>query len=161
MAIGLVFLLLGALGFVPGVTTNIESMSLASHHSNAMLLGIFQVSILYNIAHVLFGVAGLAFAKTMSSARRYLVLGGATYLTLFVFGLMVTQGPSATFVPMNPADDSLHLLLSIAMIIFGLVQNRRIVMPGRHIQQTRLTSHGIPPGHRGWPDVGGRWPSTA
>ena len=126
--LGLIFLLLGVLGFVPGVTTNVESMSLASHHSKAMLLGIFQVSILQNIVHLLFGVAGLVLTRTVGSARRYLVRGGASYLTLFVYGLMVSQSSNANFVPVSPADDILHLLLGIAMIVLGLVVSCRIVV---------------------------------
>ncbi|PRC60309.1 DUF4383 domain-containing protein, partial [Mycobacterium sp. ITM-2017-0098] len=41
--VGAVFLLVGVLGFVPGVTTNYEELSFAGHHSSAMLLGIFAV----------------------------------------------------------------------------------------------------------------------
>ena len=48
------------LGFIPGVTTNYEELTFAGHHSGAQLLGIFGVSVLHNIVHLLFGVAGLA-----------------------------------------------------------------------------------------------------
>jgi hypothetical protein len=64
-----------ALGFIPGITANYSSMSFWSHHSEALLLGIFQVSILHNIVHLLFGVAGLALARTVSGARNYLANG--------------------------------------------------------------------------------------
>ena len=37
--------------------------------SEAKLLGIFQVSVLHNIVHILFGIAGLAMAKRVDSAR--------------------------------------------------------------------------------------------
>ncbi len=59
-AVGAVFLLVGILGFIPGITTNYGAMEFAGHQSDAMLLGIFQVSMLHNIVHLLFGVAGLA-----------------------------------------------------------------------------------------------------
>jgi hypothetical protein len=53
-------------------------------------------------------------------------------LTLFVYGLMVSQSSNANFVPVSPADDILHLLLGIAMIVLGLVVNCRIaVRPSR------------------------------
>lgn len=54
---GVVFLLVGLLGFVPGVTTDYDQLQFASHDSSAMLLGVFQVSVLHNIVHLLFGVA--------------------------------------------------------------------------------------------------------
>ena len=53
------FLLVGVLGFVPGITTDYDSMTFADHESGAELLGIFQVSVLHNIVHLLFGVGGL------------------------------------------------------------------------------------------------------
>ena len=75
--------------------------------------------------HLLFGVAGLALARTVSGSRNYLVWGGAIYLVLFVYGLIVGQRSAANFVPVNPADDILHLVLGIGMITLGLALTRR------------------------------------
>ena len=49
------FLLVGILGFIPGITTGYDDLSFAGHHSEAELLGIFQVSVLHNLVHVAFG----------------------------------------------------------------------------------------------------------
>ncbi|WP_399343055.1 DUF4383 domain-containing protein [Umezawaea sp. Da 62-37] len=38
-----VFLLVGVLGFIPGITTDYDSMSFASHHSDALLLGVVMI----------------------------------------------------------------------------------------------------------------------
>src|SRR3954470_7990596 len=114
--VGIVFLAVGVLGFIPGITSNYDTMSFASHHSEAKLLGLFQVSILHNLVHLLFGVAGLALARTVGGARNYLIGGGVIYLVLFLYGLLVSQNSSANFVPVNTADDILHLVLGIAMI---------------------------------------------
>ena len=124
-AVGVVFLLVGVLGFVPGITTNYDTLSFASHNSDARLLGLFQVSILHNFVHLLFGVAGLALSRTVSGARNYLVGGGIIYLVLFLYGLLVSQNSAANFVPLNTADDLLHLILGIAMIGLGLALTRR------------------------------------
>jgi hypothetical protein len=43
-------------------------------------------------------------------------LGGVIYLVLFVYGLMIDQDSPANFVPVNTADDVLHLLLGVGMI---------------------------------------------
>jgi Domain of unknown function (DUF4383) len=124
MAVGVVFLLVGILGFVPGITSNYGDMAFAGHTSGAKLLGIFQVSILHNIVHLLFGVAGLAAARTASASRAFLVGGGIIYLVLWIYGLVIGQDSAANFVPVNTADNWLHLLLGIGMIGVGLALSR-------------------------------------
>jgi hypothetical protein len=125
LGVGAMFILVGLLGFIPGITTNYSDMTFAGHHSDAMLLGIFQVSILHNIVHLLFGAAGIAMARTISGARTYLIGGGAIYLVLWLYGLVVGQDTAANFVPLNPADDWLHLVLGLGMIALGLITTRR------------------------------------
>jgi hypothetical protein len=125
--VGAVFLLVGILGFIPGITSNYSSLSFAGHMSEAKLLGIFQVSILHNIVHILFGIAGIAMAKRADSARTYLVGGGVIYLVLWIYGLLTSDQSSANFVPVNTADDWLHLVLGLGMIALGIVLSRRRV----------------------------------
>ncbi|RAO37554.1 hypothetical protein PSN13_01536 [Micromonospora saelicesensis] len=124
-AVGVVFLLVGVLGFIPGITSNYDTMQFAGHESEAKLLGLFQVSILHNLVHLAFGVAGLALARTVSGARTYLVAGGAVYLVLWLYGLVVDHQSGANFVPLNNADNWLHLFLGIGMIALGLALTRR------------------------------------
>jgi hypothetical protein len=121
MAVGAVFLLVGVLGFVPGVTTNYDAMEFAGHESGAELIGIFQVSILHNIVHLLFGVAGLAMAKSVQGATTYLMGGGAIYIVLAIYGAVIGHDTEANFVPLNNADDWLHLALGLGMIGLGLI----------------------------------------
>ncbi|AXE87044.1 MULTISPECIES: DUF4383 domain-containing protein [unclassified Streptomyces] len=122
---GLVFLLVGVLGFIPGITTDYDSMEFASHESGAELLGLFQVSILHNLVHLAYGLAGLALARTAAGAYAYLMVGGAVYLVLWVYGLSVGHDSDANFVPLNTADDWLHFVLGIAMIGLALALSRR------------------------------------
>jgi hypothetical protein len=124
-AVGAVFLLVGILGFIPGITTNYDTMTFAGHESEAALLGIFNVSILHNLVHLLFGVAGILMARTWNGARSYLIGGGVIYLLLFIYGLLIDHHSSANFVPVNNADNWLHLVLSIAMIGLGVALSRR------------------------------------
>jgi hypothetical protein len=122
--VGAVFLLVGVLGFIPGVTSGYASMELAGHQSDAMLLGIFEVSILHNVVHLLFGAAGVALARTWSGARSYLVGGGAVYVVLWLYGILIDKGTAANFVPVNAADDWLHLVLGVGMIGLGMALSR-------------------------------------
>jgi hypothetical protein len=123
-AVGAVFLLVGILGFIPGITTNYDQMQFAGHESDAYLLGLFQVSILHNIVHLLFGVAGLALARTFSRAKIFLLGGGIIYAVLWIYGLIIGGESAANFVPLNTADNWLHLGLAIGMIALGALLGR-------------------------------------
>jgi hypothetical protein len=121
MLMGMVFLVVGIAGFIPGITTHYSDMSFASHMSEAKLLGLFQVSILHNLVHLLFGIVGIALASRPTRARGYLIIGGLVYFLLFLYGLFVPEDSAANFVPMNNADDVLHILLAVAMIGLGVL----------------------------------------
>ena len=125
LAVGAVFLLVGILGFIPGVTTNYDMLEGAGHHSGAQLLGIFNVSVLHNIVHLIFGVAGLLLARTINTARGYLIGGGVIYLVLWLYGLVIDRESQANFIPVNNADNWLHFVLGAGMIALGVLLNRR------------------------------------
>ncbi|MET9949920.1 DUF4383 domain-containing protein [Streptomyces sp. NPDC006339] len=125
LLVGLVFLVVGVLGFIPGVTTGYDSMTFAEHHSGAELFGVFQVSVLHNIVHLLFGVAGIAMSRTAATARSFLVGGGLIYLVLWLYGLLIDLDSDANFIPVNSPDNWLHLVLGLAMLLMGLLLARR------------------------------------
>jgi hypothetical protein len=117
---GVVFVVVGILGFVPGVTTHSRDLSLAGHDSGAKLLGTFQVSILQNLVQLLFGVVGLVLGRTAEGARRFLTGGGIVYLALWVLGVV----GAGDWLPANVADNWLHFLLGIGMIGLGYAAGR-------------------------------------
>jgi hypothetical protein len=114
-----VFVVVGILGFVPGITTGWDELSFANDESGAELLGIFQVSVLHNVVHLLFGV-GLLMASTVEGARLYLIGGGAAYLAVWVLGL----AGGLEWLPVNSADNWLHLVLGAGMVVAGVVTGR-------------------------------------
>jgi hypothetical protein len=120
MLVGAVFLAVGILGFIPGITTDYGDIAFAGEGSDAKLLGIFEVSILHNIVHLIFGIAGLALARTFEGARTYLIGGGAVYLALWLLGLVGGAG----WIPSNTADNWLHFGLGVGMIGLGYVTGR-------------------------------------
>ena len=123
--VGAAFLLVGILGFIPGVTSNYDELTFAGHESGAKLLGLFQVSVLHNLVHLAFGIAGLVAARAgWRVARGYLLGGGAIYLVLWLYGLIIDKDADANFVPLNRADDWLHLILGIGMIALGLLAGK-------------------------------------
>ena len=131
MMIGAVFLVFGVAGFIPGITSHFDELSWAGHHSGALLLGIFAVSILHNLVHLAFGVAGLVFARSAPTAEAYLLWGGAVYAVLWLYGLAIDHHGPLNFVPVNAADNWLHLGLAVTMITSGVLLGRLAIQPDK------------------------------
>lgn len=117
LVLGIVFLLVGIAGFIPALLSP-SDLQMAGTDSHAQLLGLFQVSVLHNVVHLLFGVVGVAVSARTKASRTYLLLGGAIYLVLLVYGL-VLGGHSGDVVPVNSADNWLHAALGIVMLAAG------------------------------------------
>ena len=115
LLVGIVFVLVGILGFVPGITDDAPG-DFAGEDSEGSLLHVFQTSVLHNLVHLFFGLAGLALARTWDGSRAFLIGGGAIYLGLFLVGLLVAMD----WLPADDTDDWLHLGLAIGMIGLGL-----------------------------------------
>lgn len=132
LVVGLVLLLVGILGFIPGITSNYDELKFAGHNSDAQLLGLFDTSILLNLVYLLLGVAGLALARTYEGARSYLIGGGVIYLALFLYGaIWGADESSANFIPVNWADNVLNLVLGTGMILAGLALAKDVVRTDR------------------------------
>jgi hypothetical protein len=120
-AAGVAFLLVGLAGFVPGLTTDLyDGLEFAGGEGTSELLGLFAVSVLHNLVHLLFGIAGLALAATPNGARSYLLGGGGLYLVLFLLGVV----GGGEWLPTNRADDWLHLGLGVALLGTGVAASR-------------------------------------
>ena len=118
---GIVFLLVGIAGFIPGITTNLyDGLEFAGDDGTAELLGIFPVSVLHNLVHGLFGIAGLALSSTVSGARNFLIGGGAIYIALWLLGLV----GGADWIPADNTDDWLHFGLGVGLIAAGVALTR-------------------------------------
>lgn len=124
------FLIVGVLGFVPGVTTEYGELTWAGHQSGATLLGIFAVSALHNAVHLAFGISGLVLARTYTGARAYLIGGGTVYLALWLYGILIDRASTANIMPVNNADNWLHLGLAAGMMTLGLLLGRYAIHTG-------------------------------
>jgi len=118
--VGAVFVLVGILGFVPKITTMFGDFALFGRDSKSELLGLFQVSALHNVVHLLFGVGILA-ARKAATAQLYLIVGGVLYLVVGLYGSLIERSSAFNFLPFNAADNVLHFGLSIGMILLGVV----------------------------------------
>ncbi|WP_344310606.1 DUF4383 domain-containing protein [Brevibacterium samyangense] len=118
---GLVFLVVGILGFFPGITTHHDTMEFAGPDSRALFLGLFQVSLLHNGLHLAYGLLAFLAAQRSLFACVYLLWGGLLYAVLVIWGLVVPVDSAANLVPLNTADNWLHLGLAVTMITAALV----------------------------------------
>ena len=109
---GIVFLLVGILGFVPAVT------------KDQMLLGIFHVNMAHNCVHLLSGVIALICGMTgVGASRLYFKLFGVVYGLVAVLGLM-HMGEHTTLLGLisnNDADTYLHIGIAAVSLIVGFM----------------------------------------
>ncbi len=117
---GLAFVVLGVLGFVPGIVQDYGELTWWKADSGAELFGVFQTSILLNLFHIGFGVVGLVAARRAASARGFLTVGGIVSFALGIYGLVVDYGSDWNFAPLDRADDWLHVGAGIAMLYAGV-----------------------------------------
>lgn len=114
------FLAVAIAGFIPGLTTHLDELHWLGHHSRAELFGVFEVSVVHNLAHLAFGVAGLVLARTFARARAYLIGGGLIFLGLWVYGLLIDLSGPRNLLPLNSSDNWLHFAIGVVMTVLGL-----------------------------------------
>lgn len=113
MLFGIVFLAVGILGFVPGVTTT-------GSDGMPMLLGIFMVNTAHSFVHIASGVVFLlASMSGAGAARLWFQVFGVIYAVVAVLGFMTPNGMLLGLISNNPADTWLHVVLAVAMLAIG------------------------------------------
>ena len=111
---GAVYLLVGLLGFT--VTAGVGFFDT----SGGLLLGLFEVNIFHNVAHLLIGAALLiAGLSTVSAARTTNTTIGAFYLILGIAGLFLV-GSAFNILAINAADNVLHFGSAVILLAVGL-----------------------------------------
>jgi hypothetical protein len=108
MLFGIIFLAVGILGFVPGIT------------KDDMLLNIFMVNKAHSIVHIASGVIFLiASMSGAGAARLWFQIFGVIYAVVAVLGFMNPNGLLLNMISNNPADTYLHVVLAVLMLIIG------------------------------------------
>lgn len=111
---GITLLAVGILGFIANAT----------FHAGSNLDGndfiIFEVNGWHNLVHILSGLLGLALWRRWDTARLYALGFGAVYLAVTIWGFI--DGDTVLWlIPVDPADNVLHLVISLTGIAAGLV----------------------------------------
>jgi hypothetical protein len=109
---GVVFLLVGILGYVPAVTSDMNGMP--------MLLGIFHVNSAHNIVHLASGIIFLLCGLSGAVASQlFFRIFGLVYALVAVLGFLKPPGPLLGMISNNVADTWLHVALAAAMLVIG------------------------------------------
>lgn len=111
MGMGVVLLLVGILGLIPGITTQYGSMAFASG-SEALLLGAFQVSVLLNLVYLAMGAAGVWMSRAVRDARNFLIGSGVVLLVMWLYGMIVGTS-AANILSTNASTNWLNLILGV------------------------------------------------
>jgi hypothetical protein len=123
---GVVLLIVGILGFIA------DSSFGAGSNVNGSDFIIFEVNGWHNIVHILSGVLGLALWRRPASARAYALGFGAVYLVVTIWGF-ITGDQVLWLIPVDTADNILHLLIAAAGLAAGLSSRDREAAPARGV----------------------------
>lgn len=108
---GIIILVVGVLGFVPGITTN------------GHVLGIFEVDTVHNIVHILTGIVALAMAGSYGSAKTFFKVFGVVYGLVTLLGFMGSD-PVLGLIHVNGADNVLHLIITVLALYLGFSNDK-------------------------------------
>lgn len=117
LAIGLAFTLAGLAGFL------ITGLDGFAHDDGASLLGL-EVNPLHNLAHLLFGLSGLALARTPRGAAAYGFVLAIGYGLVLLYGLVAGEG-DGDVLAVDDAGNALHFGTVVAgLVVVALVGHR-------------------------------------
>ena len=118
---GIVFLLVGIAGFIPGINqphTGDHGLRVTDP-GHGMLLGLFHVNVLHNIVHLLFGVWGLIASRDLGGSVLYARGVAIIYALLAIAGLIPGLNTMFGLVPIHSHDVWLHAATAIVAAYFG------------------------------------------
>ena len=123
LAYGIVFLVVGAAGFVPGLVAPPQvGADVALDAGFGRLFNLFPV-------HLAFGVWGLAAYRTFSAARLYARSVTVIYAILAVMGVIPLLNTTFGLIPLYGHDIWLHVVLAAVAAYFGWTSVRPEAAP--------------------------------
>lgn len=120
-AFGVVFLLAGASGFIPGLSPEHAHPGMVVTSESRLALGLFPVNVIHSLVHLAFGVWGLVAARTVGGSVIYGRGVAIIYALLTVLGLIPATDTTFGLVPIYGNDVWLHAALAAVAAYFGFI----------------------------------------
>ncbi len=115
MTLGGVLVLVGIAGFL------VEPSFGVGDSAQRGTLILFDINGWHNVVHLLSGIVGLAMAGTAAKARLFSIGYGLVYVLVTILGFVVGDGGLLlSIIPINTADNLLHLAIAVTGIAIGL-----------------------------------------
>lgn len=125
LVMGIILLVSGIAGFVPGLVHESQpaptapTAQPAADAAYGYLFGLFPTNALHNIFHLLWGVFGLIAYRSFSGARTFARVTAVVYAVLTVLGFIPGLNTLFGLIPLYGHDVWLHALITIAAAYFG------------------------------------------
>lgn len=126
---GIVFLVAGAAGFVPGLSPVHVHPGVDLTAASRLALGLFPVNLLHNLVHLAFGLWGVLAARSVAASYGYAKGVAIIYAVLTLLGLIPATATLFGLVPLYGNDIWLHALLALVAGYFGFVHREHAVDP--------------------------------
>lgn len=123
---GVLFLLLGILGFIPGLLSSPVSAPLLRVNTGyGYLFGLFIVNLVHNLIHLAIGVGGIVAYRREFNARLYARTVAIFLGLLAVLGLIPATEMLFGIVPLFGHNIWLHAFLAAIAAYFGWFSKRQ------------------------------------
>jgi hypothetical protein len=117
---GIIYLVVGVLGFVPGIVQPAHDQhNLAVEANHGYLMGLFPINLLHNFVHLLVGILGLIGSRSVQGAVRYARGLAIFYGLLAIMGLFPATNTMFGLVPIHGNDVWLHAGSALVAAYFG------------------------------------------
>lgn len=137
LILGLAFLAVGILGFVPRlVVMPPDQPALRVEIAHGLLFGLFPVNAIHNAVHLLFGVWGVVVWRDFAASRTYSRSVAVIYAVLAVAGLIPGLNTLFGLVPLHGHDVWLHAVIALASAYFGFAAVTAVEQPGPASRRT-------------------------
>lgn len=120
LILGLAFLAIGILGFIPTMRTvepDMPAIDQSQHYG--LLFGLFAVNWVTNALHLLFGIWGVLAYYSFGAARVYAAVVAVVFAILTVMGFFVGFRILFGTAPLYGNDVWLHAIIAVVAAIFA------------------------------------------
>jgi uncharacterized membrane protein len=121
LILGIVYAVVGVLGFIPGVTQPPPSGApdLAVDNGYGYLLGLFPVNVVHNLIHLAVGLWGIVAYRRYTTSRTFAQALAVIFGVLTIMGFFPGLNTTFGLAPLFGHDIWLHALTAIVSAYFG------------------------------------------